>query len=43
MDHPKVATTLGLIAEQWSELGQYQKALEQFEMVLGKVGVPTIG
>ena len=35
-DHPKVATTLAKIAEQWSSMGEYQKALQQFEKVLGK-------
>ena len=35
-DHPQVATTLAQIAEQWSSLGEYQKALQQFEKVLGK-------
>ena len=35
-EHPHVATTLALIAEQWSNMGEYQKALEQFKKVLGK-------
>ena len=35
-DHPEVATTLANIAEQWSIMGEYQKALQQFEKVLGK-------
>ena len=35
-DHPDVATTLGNIAAQWSNMGLYEKALQQFEKVLGK-------
>lgn len=35
-EHPQIATTLAQIAEQWSNLGEYQKALKQFERVLGK-------
>ncbi len=35
-EHPEVATTLALIAEQWRDMGDYQKALEQFERVLRK-------
>ena len=35
-DHPEVATTLGQIAQEWSRMGEYQKALQQFEKVLGK-------
>ena len=34
--HPEVATTLANIAEQFRNMGQYQRALEQFERVLGK-------
>lgn len=36
-EHPQVATTLGQIATLWSKLGEYQKALTQFERVLGKI------
>jgi hypothetical protein len=35
-EHPQVATTLANIAEQRSNLGDYQGALEDFEKVLGK-------
>lgn len=35
-DHPNVAITLGHIAAQWSRMGEYQKALDLFERVLGK-------
>ena len=35
-DHPKVAIKLAQIAQQWSSMGEYQKALQQFEKVLGK-------
>ncbi len=35
MENSSVATTLFNIAQQWSNLGEYQKALEQFERVLG--------
>ncbi len=36
VEHPSVATTLSIIAQQWSNMGDYQKALTQFEQVLGK-------
>jgi tetratricopeptide (TPR) repeat protein len=35
-DHPQVATAMYSIAQQLSNLGQYQKALEAFQEVLGK-------
>jgi hypothetical protein len=38
IEHPEVATTLDHIAGLWSKLGQYQKALNQFERVQGKIG-----
>jgi hypothetical protein len=33
--HPQIATTMALIAQQWSRIGNYERALEQFESVLG--------
>ena len=38
-DHPDVAITLANIAQQWNLMGDYQKALQQFEKVLGKNNV----
>ncbi len=35
-EHPDVATTLGNIAQQKSNLGDYQTAIEEFQKVLGK-------
>ena len=35
-DHPDVANTFYSIAQQYSNLGQYEKALQAFENVLGK-------
>jgi hypothetical protein len=37
-----VAITLALISEQWRHKGEYQKALEQFERVLGKADLKNI-
>ena len=35
-EHQEVATTLENIARQRSDLGEYQKAIEEFENVLGE-------
>ena len=35
-EHPSIATTFYSIAEQYSNLGQYEKALQAFQDVLGK-------
>jgi hypothetical protein len=35
-DHPSFATTLDRIAQQYSSLGQYEKAHETYQVVLGK-------
>ena len=35
-EHPEVATTLANIAQQRSNLGDYQTAIEEFQKVLGK-------
>ena len=35
-DHLFIAKTLAAIADLWSTMGDYQKALQQFEKVLGK-------
>jgi hypothetical protein len=34
--HPDVASTLGLIAQQWSYLNEPQKALKLLERALGR-------
>ncbi len=36
IEHPEVAITLANIGEQLREMGEFQKALVQFERVLGK-------
>jgi len=36
-EHPEVATTLAQIAQQFENLGDYKKALGQFERVLGNI------
>jgi hypothetical protein len=38
-DHPEVATTLSKIAQEWSNMGDYQNALTQYERVLGKKNI----
>jgi hypothetical protein len=35
-DHPRVAATLEKIAEQWKNIGDFQKALTHLERALGK-------
>ncbi len=35
-EHPSIATTFHEIAKQYSNLGQYEKALQAFQDVLGK-------
>jgi hypothetical protein len=35
-DHPDIATTFYSIAQQYSNLDQYEKALQAFQEVLGK-------
>jgi tetratricopeptide (TPR) repeat protein len=35
-EHPQVATTLANIAQQRRNLGDYERAIEVFEKVLGK-------
>lgn len=34
--HPEVAKTLENIAQQRSNMGDYQRAIEEFEKILGK-------
>ena len=35
-EHPNVAASLSCIADQYSNLGDYRNALEQYEKVLGR-------
>ena len=35
-EHPKIATTLAYIGQQWSNLCEYEKALRQFNRVIGE-------
>jgi tetratricopeptide (TPR) repeat protein len=35
-EHPSIASTFYSIAQQYSNLGQYEKALQAFQDVLGK-------
>ena len=34
-EHPSIANTLYSIAQQYSNLGDYKKALEEFQRILG--------
>ncbi len=36
VENPQVATTVYSIAQQYSKMGQYEKALQVFQNVLGK-------
>jgi hypothetical protein len=35
-EHPDVAYSLSCIADEYSNLGEYRKAFEQYERVLGE-------